>query len=326
MKETKVTHSYNMDILSFLNVITSDDFYVNYYREDFEHFYPLLSNEVKAGLNALISSTGISNIAPFFTTIISSLDDNNNRDIKEMIFKYDEIDTNMQKSPYYGLYSAYIKMLPSISGLIAQIIEELEANGYREYWEKNKLPLIDKRCKDIEKVLAKNDISEYIGKYKELVDEDIVIYICTFAHPHGTRLYGNVILMDYVWSDNNIMNTVIHELFHPPYKYEEVSDLVGALAKKEFVVEAHKNQNPKLAYEQMDLFIEENIVEALAVYAVVMLGFEEEPYEYFKKHDEGSHVISPYFYNYLKENDIKENQTFKEYFENFVKYLDITIR
>lgn len=321
MAKTIVTNSYNMDLLSFLNVMTSDEFYLNYYQKEYDIFYPLLSGAVKEGMNALIQSTGRSNIAPFFTTIISSLDNNNNRDPKEMLLEYDAIDKSMRKSPYYSLYSDYIKMLPQISGLIIQMIKELEDNGYREYWEKEKLPLIESRCAEIRSLLDKMDILEHISKYKTLLEGDIVIYIGAFANPHATRLYGNVLLVDYVFSDNSMMNSVIHELFHPPYKLEDVKELVDELGQKDFVIEAFKNQNPLYAYDPMELFVEENIVEALAVYAVVVLGLEDAPYKYFEKHDEGSHVISPHFFRFLTEGDIKENQPFNDYFKGFVDSL-----
>ena len=325
MIKTIVKDSYNMDLLSFINVMTADEFYVKFYEKEYNLFYPLISDMVKGGINALTASAGRSNIAPFFTTIISSLDDNNNRDVKEMLFLYDDIDTNMQKSPYYDMYKDYIKMLPQLSGLIVQLIKELEDNGFRAYWEKEKLPQIKNRCEEISKLLGNFDIAEQITKYKDLDAEDITIFVGAFSNPHATRLCGNVMLVDYIYSDKIIVNNVVHELFHPPYKYEEVKDLISRLGKLNFVLDAFKNQNPKFIYDPIEMFIEENIVEALAVYVVFSMGLEDKPFEYFEKHDEGSHVISPHLFRYLQKNDIEQNQSFNDYFERFIEFLESSI-
>ena len=66
MSKTVVTHSYNMDVLSFINVMTSDLFYVKYYQKEYDLFYPLLSSLVKDGMTSLVSNTGVSNVAAIF--------------------------------------------------------------------------------------------------------------------------------------------------------------------------------------------------------------------------------------------------------------------
>ena len=68
-------------------------------------------------------------------------------------------------------------------------------------------------------------------------------------------------------------------------------------------------------------FIEENIVEALGIYVAIKLGANIEPFQYFKDHDDGSHIISPHFYKYLCENEKVREQSFEDYFINYVKSL-----
>ena len=305
--------------------MTSDQFYVKYYQKEYDRFYPCLSNQVKEGIANLVSMASRSNIAPLFTTVISCLPDNNSKDVKKMLTRYDDIEYYMKSSPYYDLYKDYIKLLPQISGLIIQLIKELEENGFKEYWEKEKLPLINERCKEVSKILETYDIRDYILKYKDLSEDDIIIYISCFSNPHATRLCGNVLLVDLVYTDNFIINDVTHELFHPPYKYETAKDMIDELSNFDFVMKGFKNQNPRFAYQPISMFIEECIVEALAIHVVNSLGLEDNPYEYFKKHDEGSHVISPYLYRFLKLNDILENQTFNDYLKDFIDYLRKTV-
>lgn len=325
MFQTIVTDNYNYDILSFINVMTSDPFYVKIYQQEYDMFYPLLSTEVKEHITNLVSSTGVSNMAPFFTTIISSIPNNRNLKAQEMLTRYEDISEYMKSFPYYDLYKDHLQLLPQISGIIIQLLDELEQHGFKDYWRKEKYPLIQQRCSEVSGLLNSYNIRDYITKYKELSSDDIIVYLSCYANPHGTRLFGNVLLLDIVYSDKIIVNNVAHELFHPPYKHDEAQQQISALAQFDFVKQAYINQNPQFAYNPIEMFIEECIVEALAIHVVNTLNLEDKPFEYFKKHDEGSHVISPHLYRYLKLKDIHENEDFNQYLTDFIEYLSTTV-
>ena len=63
MKKILFKSSYNMDVLSFLNIMSSDEYYVDIYRDDYNMFYPLLSNEIKSIYKAFLENINRSNIA-----------------------------------------------------------------------------------------------------------------------------------------------------------------------------------------------------------------------------------------------------------------------
>ena len=73
----------------------------------------------------------------------------------------------------------------------------------------------------------------------------------------------------------------------------------------------------------MSGFIEENIVEALGIYIAIKIGADIDPKKYFIEHDNGSHVISPYFYDFLCENEKDTSQSFEDYFTSFVDSLSV---
>jgi hypothetical protein len=110
-------------------------------------------------------------------------------------------------------------------------------------------------------------------------------------------------------------------MFHPPYEYDKVHDYVQILFNKPWVKKAFDNQPPNSGYNTMAGFIEENIVEALGIYLAVKLGADIKPYEYFENHDGGSHVVSPLFYKHLCENAKTREQSFEDYFADFVTSL-----
>ncbi|MCK5128984.1 MAG: hypothetical protein KAQ68_03960 [Clostridiales bacterium] len=318
MSNIIIRNSYNMDILSFLNVMTSNLIYTSHYKKEYNHFYPLLSSEIKEGFSWLITKSGRVDVASLFTTIISSLDDYNNRDVKKMLSSHEEIDRNMQNSQHYYIFSEAIKQLPHFSGLIIKLVKELEDSGFKEFWETEKLSLINNRCSIIQELVSKYDVIKHVTKYKRLPYTDIIIYVCSFAYPHATKLCENALIVDYYTSDKVTIGNIIHELFHPPYSIEIATKVITDIANKKNVITAYQNQNLALAYKPIEAFVEENIVEALGVHILVNICLENEPYEYFETHDGGSHVLSPPLFKYLQENDINSNEAFEEYLERFV--------
>jgi len=322
MKNIKFRSSYNLDISSFLNVMSADEYYVNFYRDEFERFYPLLSDEIKSMYSAFLKSINRSNIAVALTTGISLIENFNDRDVKKLIIAQDEIEKNLYKSQFPNDLIEGLEMLPQFAGLIVQLIQELEDNGFRKFWEDKRRPLAQKSIEKLEVLFSENKMLEKIEKYKKIQAEDVTVYVCTYAHPHGTKIFNDSMIIDYKWPEKAIINTFAHELFHPPYKLENVKKAVDILKEKDFVKEAYDNQDPQIAYSPMEGFIEENIVEALGTFIAFSCGFEDEPYKYFQKHDNGSHVISPYLFKYLSDNDIQKEQSFEEYFKEFVIEID----
>ncbi|MCL2344198.1 MAG: hypothetical protein FWC62_09970 [Firmicutes bacterium] len=162
-----------------------------------------------------------------------------------------------------------------------------------------------------------------LKNFDKFDNSDCTVFLCSFAAPHGIKLCGNNLISDISYPDDTILSNVTHELFHPPYDLNAVRESVLALAEKPWVAEAFANQNPNSGYVSMEGFIEENIVEALGVYVVVQLGVKMDPFAYFKVHDGGSHVLSPYFYRYLCEHQKDSAEPFEAYFNRFAASLEM---
>ncbi|HEX3021424.1 MAG TPA: hypothetical protein VHP81_03425 [Lachnospiraceae bacterium] len=316
------SNSYNLDLLCFLNVLTNDEYFVSRYREDYDQFYPKLKNETRSSMERLVEAWKSPILSPKLTLMISSLENFNERDVKEMLQSFDEIKQQMAKTPYGETDEEYNVLFKHATSTLIPVIEELEELRFKEYWLKDRLPIIIDKCKELDTYFEDFNLEAYINQYKSIGDEDIVVYMCTFAKPYGIRLCGNVLISDCTYRKETVLANVTHEVYHPPYEYSKVSKYVDQLSQKGWVMDAFKKQDPLSGYSTMEGFIEEHIVEALGTYIVYQLGVEKAPYEYFKNHDGGSHVISPYFFKYLQENKRKPNQTMDEYFIHFVEIID----
>ena len=317
----KTEISYNLDLLCFLNIMTADDYYVKRHKEAFDKWYPKLSDTIKVKISEMIAKQGYSMLAPTFTLFISSLKDFNNRNLLEMLNNHCEIVSSMNNTQYIFELSRFEMYFSFFSETIVPLITELEKNGFYEFWKEFQLPLIKAKCLQVDNYMQDYKVDDLISQFRNFDSADCTVYMCSFANPHGIKLCGNKLISDVAYSTDTILSNVTHELFHPAFDFDIVKQSLQKLSEKSWVIDAFANQNPNSGYHSMDGFIEEHIVEALGIYVLVQLGIDIEPYEYFKTHDEGSHVLSPHFYKYLCENKKGHSQSFEDYFMKFADSL-----
>lgn len=319
--QIKAEISYNLDMLCFINVMTADKLFVERHCEAFDKFYPLISGETKQNIESMVLKHG-SMLSPFLTLLISSLSDFNSRSLTEMLRKSLEIETSMSKTPYKLSREKLDSYFAFCESAIIPLLEELERAGFHEFWQKNRLPLIKEKCSNINDYLSQYDVTQLMGRYRSIDNSaNLTVYLCSFTDPLGIKLCGDNLISDSSYGNDTILSNATHEAFHPPYDTETVKPYLDKIAQKPWVQKAFENQTPP-GYGSMYGFIEENIVEALGIYVVTKLGVNIDPIEYFKTHDDGSHVISPFFYKYLCEAVKDVNESFENYFINFVDTFD----
>lgn len=314
----KTAISYNLDMLCFLNIMTEDELYVSRHKEMFEKFYPCISDKVKRSIQAMVKEQGNSMLSPKLTLLISSLPDFNNRNLVEMLKCHAEIEISINQTPYKYTHEELDSYFMFVENAIIPLIKELEAIDFYGFWKGERLPLIKEKCEIIDKYLTQYDVEQLMSQYNKIDSSDITVYLCSFTDPLGIALCGNNVITDSSYRGETILSNVTHESFHPPYDSKAVRLSLDKIAQKPWVQSAFENQNPSSGYNTMDGFIEENIVEALGIYVVNKLGVDIDPVEYFRTHDGGSHVISPYFYKYLRENEKDSTHSFEDYFIHFV--------
>ena len=316
----KITASSNLsfDLLCFLNVATEDEFYLEYHREEDEKFYPLLSDKVKAGIKEMAKRRDTM-LWPLITLLVSSLENCESRELSEMLTAYDEIREGISKTPYKFTDEELGEYFREFREVVVPFAAELNEIGFVAYWHEVKKPLIDEKCQKLNEYFKKFNILDEVKKLMKFEDAQINMWVCAFARPIGAKLCGYDMVSDYTWSDDVILRTITHEIFHPPYKTELVADAIEKLGQMPWVVKAYDEQNPNCAYKPMEGFIEENVVEALGIYIFVKMIPDFDAHGYFKEHDYGSHVISTPFYDYLHSNPKPHNMSFEDYFIKFVE-------
>lgn len=316
----KTAQSYNLDVLCFLNVLTADDFYVSRHRQAFDEFYPKLSQANKENLAKMVEFNQSAMLSARLTLSLSALKNFNTRNLIEMLNSHEEIKDSLNKTVYKYTSKEYSQYFSHIQKFLIPVLKQLEELEFFNYWQSCRLPLITEKCKQLDNYLQNYDIENIVGELKTSKKDtsDCTVYICSFCSPLGIKICGNNLISDCAYSDKTILSNVTHEIFHPPYDYKKVKLQLNKIAKLNWFVLAHKNQNPNSGYKDIFGFIEENIVEALGIFVLTKLNVDINPKEYFAAHDYGSHVLSPYFYDYLCSNKKPYDKCFEDYFKEFV--------
>lgn len=312
--------NYNFEILSFLNILTSDEFYVQYNRASYDKFFPLLNEKSKENITSLAGKLQRTNIAFPFNLILAQISGYENNSIMDSFAKKDEIGSitsYLKQLPYVP--SEYLEDIDTLFNMCIEIISDLENLGFNEYWQAQIKPSVESKCKEYQEFMDTHDFISLFTQYKPSLPDEIHVNICAFHRPHGTKLTlaGDAMILSDNFSKESALMIVAHEMFHPTYDINKVSESLKILSEKPWVIKAFDNQNENCRYSQMSYFIEENIVEALGILVAYKLGVEKNPYEYFEQHDYGSHVVAPKFFKYMLDNPKNREQEFEQYLYEF---------
>jgi len=308
---------YNLDVLCALNTMTADEYYVQRHQALFERFYPFISDTTKQRLHAFTKAQGYTMLSPTLTLFVSSLPRFQERNLADMLASHAEIEACMNASPYRFTREEFDMYFYHIDQAILPLLDELAREGLHDYWRTHVLPQIEAKQQHLATVLAPHDIENLLGRYHAVDATNFTVFLCAFVKPHGIKLCGNNLISDCSYSDDDILSNVTHEAFHPAFDFDAVRPSLDKLAALPFVRDAFAKQNPNSGYHDMDGFIEEHIVETLGIHTLLQLGVGWDSYDYFRRHDEGSHVLSPLFYRYLLETEKDPAEPFEAYFTRF---------
>jgi hypothetical protein len=318
-----VKNNYYLDLLNYLNILTDDQFYTKRHLEAYNRFSNSVSQAGRKSLSDAVHSNGNSMLGPLLSLLYSAVPDFEDKNILEVFGDLLFLKKSFAKYPYYN-EKEWFKNEQIIKAIVP-VVTEIEQIGFREYWENERLSKIINKSDEIEKFITGYDIGLEIAYMlgSEYDQQEITLYLCSFAAPHGMKLCGPRYVSDISFSNKTTLAVAIHEMFHPPYHTEDLHFQIKEIGNDNLVKRAFANQNPNFGYDKMEAFIEENVVEAMALYVCGKIGVEKDPYGYLEKHDEGSHVLSYILLNYFDKYPKVKEQSFHDYFIFLVNKMPI---
>ena len=306
--------SFKYDLLCFVNILTGDEFYLTYYKSEYDRFKDQLTPEVKDALKSLkkkIKDDEGTIISAWLCLYFSSAEDET---IDEMTLTLDNPQTmksNFEKTPYYSdkSWQMFLSVIPELK----TILDFLKDIGFPDYWEGNILPKVQSKISEF-----KSDVSKYnvIGITEEhlgfkLESNRITVYMLFYSQPHGIKITGTRFLTDIAWPFSILIRTASHEMMHPPFDLKNDSVLIGTLSKlknETFLMDKVLNHNPSFGYNSFEGFVEEDCVQSLDQIINEKLGISRDPRKRWEENDDGMHVLAIALYNIMKEENYNEEK------------------
>jgi hypothetical protein len=289
----------------------------------YERFGENLSSESKERIKEAVKINGSAMLGPILSLVISAVPNFEKHSTIKMFKDPAYLESCLKEYPYYdeGLWT---ERVPIFETLIP-VIKELEGDGFRSCWQKERLPAIKKKQHQLRNYANKfhldMEIEGMLGRGQ--APESITVYLCAFAAPHGIKICGPKYISDIAFSLDTTLGIAVHEMFHPPYDARNLQTELERLGNDPLLQYSFKTKDPKYGYPTMTGFIEENVVEAMAISICHKIGLEEDPLGYFEKHDEGSHMLSVILFDYFSKHPKSIEQPFEDYFRQLLEKLPV---
>jgi len=320
MTNWEIQPSFKYDVLCFLNILTGDTFYLDYYKTEYDKFKDKIDPATKAALADLKRKVKDENgmiISASLCLYFSSVEDSTLEQMITRLDNLDELKKNLQSTPYYDDDSW--KIFESITGDLKIIFSFLKQIEFDSYWNNNILPLVNKKIEETEGGLPNYDVIKlnecYLGF--KLSSNVITVYMLYYAQPHGIKITGMRFLTDIAWPFNIVIRTSAHEMMHPPYDINHdttLKQMILSFKSDEFLMDKVNNHNPSFGYNSLDGLFEEDCVQSLDQLINEKLGVSKDAHQRWKENDDGIHVIAITLYQIMKEENYNDkNEIFRDF-------------
>jgi len=295
-------HSYNLDLLNLLNIVGVDSPYKTLYPQVYSEFgqpLSLDSRELLQQVSAALGSTLISPAIAFALSIIPQFDKDSLLDL--MLDQEGFLAALEQNEPRLLPQKDQLFLLFQV---LSPVIQELELLGFREYWLSEYLPMVEERVDQMDDALFRLNFMEGVNRFfkQENLPEEIHVFMEALNAHHGVRLTRHNSMLDISFSDQKILDFSLHEVTQSAVMNLGIPDLLQPLVEDAFIQLAFEKSKSVVAFENIETYIHENMVEACKVYLLYKYGFMPDPYAYLQSHHQGAFILAVILLDFLEWN------------------------
>lgn len=321
----QVKPSFVLDAVCFLNVLTGDSFYVEYYKDEYAHFESKLTPQTRqalANLKHKIKDENKNIISAFLALYFSVTRDKTLDDMLRTLKNDETMRLNLKKTEYYD--DSDWQLFESVKDDLRTVFVFLKDIKFENYWKRNILPKINTKIAEIKKDLPKYNV---IGEVEKLLgvplaSNKLTVFILNFSQPHGIRVTGLRFLTDQSYPFKIVLRNAVHETMHPSYHLQsdaKLQESLNLLRADDFLMDKIKNHNPSFGYNSFEGFIEEDSVQALEQIINEKFNIAVEAHRRWKENDDGMHVFAIALYSLMKEEKFSdEHESFNEFLSRMI--------
>ena len=295
-------HSYNLDLLNLLNIVGGDSPYKTLYPQVYSEFgqpLSLDSREILQQVSAALGSPLISPAIAFALSIIPQFDKAPLLDL--MLDQEGFLATLEQNEPRLLPQKDQLFLLFQV---LAPVIQELELLGFREYWLSEYLSMVEERVDQMDDSLFRLNFIEGVNRFFKLenLPEEIHVFMGALNAHHGVRLTRHNSMLDISFSDQKILDFSLHEVTQSAVMNLGIPDLLQPLVEDSFIQLAYDKSKSVVAFENIETYIRENMVEACKVFLLYKYGFMPDPFGYLQSHHQGAFILAVILLDFLEWN------------------------
>lgn len=302
----KVRASEGFDALCFLGPLSGKPFYADYYRAELAVILPRMS---PAAMEAMATAQAMADEAKFLlgpglcNTLSAGPDDTLDaviaslRDAERVIAPVARAGENALDDEDW---SALMRYRP----LVLTVLEGLKDAGFAALRREFLGARLTLRIPALEATLAGYDV---ITEQERLLgrpfnDASLEVILLHFSKPHGIKVRGQRFLTHHDYPDDIVLRNAAHEMLHPPFDMEGPTArlVLQTLERDPLLTRVVAEHNPAFGYNSIAGLLNEDCVQALEQIVSERLGFARPPGEYWRRQDEGMHILAAALYGLLK--------------------------
>ena len=302
----KVRASEGFDALCFLGPLSGKPFYADYYRAELAVILPRMS---PAAMEAMATVQAMADEAKFLlgpglcNTLSAGPDDTLDavitslRDAERVIAPVARTGENALDDEDW---SALMRYRP----LVLTVLEGLKDAGFAALRREFLGARLTLRIPALEATLAGYDV---IAEQERLLgrpfnDASLEVILLHFSKPHGIKVRGQRFLTHHDYPDDIVLRNAAHEMLHPPFDMEGPTArlVLQTLDRDPLLTRVVAEHNPAFGYNSIAGLLNEDCVQALEQIVSERLGFARPPGEYWRRQDEGMHILAAALYGLLK--------------------------
>lgn len=316
----RIEPSFKFDVLCFLNTLTGDPYYLEFYKNEYAEFEPRLTLEARnalANLKRKIKDENKNIISAYLTLYFSATRDVTLDDLLDTLKDSRKLKKNLRKTPYYSVTGW--QLFESVHDDLRTIFLFLKSIEFEKYWRQKILPIVARKIAEIEKDLPKYNViaeTEKLLGFK-LPSNKLTVFLLYYSVPHGIKITGLRFITDAAYPFKIVLKNAVHEMMHPPFDLKrdnQLKETLDLLRADTFLMDKVKNHNPSFGYNSYEGFIEEDCVQALEQIINEKFGVETEAHRRWKESDDGMHVFAVALYSVMKEKNFSgERETFRDF-------------
>lgn len=320
MTKWKIEPSLKYDLCCYLNLLTGDPFYKDFYKDEPNPFLESITPEAKSAVDSLYKKLKLNNgiiLSAWLSLYFSAIPGDEIEDMINAVNEPAELRTNFEKTPYHDEESWQI--FTGVKSELLVILNYLRERGFKRYWRENIKPKIDSAVVKINSGIDNFDVikeNEYFLGFK-LPSDTITVYMLYYNKPHGIKITGMRFISAIDWPFEITVRTSAHEMMHPPYDYKndkELRELIKSFTKDEFFMGKVNNHDKSLGYNTVDGLFEEDCVQSLDQLINEKLGIAKDAKKRWAESDEGIHVLAIALYQVMKETGYNsQNEVFRDF-------------